>query len=88
MARDGKMNLIDLPVGFHGNHPAYNKWIENKLLMHTNGRLTYDAILQVQKEAVVEIEKAYKAWINQGSMPSANMNEHFKALLKKTKNEH
>jgi hypothetical protein len=56
--------------------------------MHTNGRLTYDAILQVQKGAIVEIEKAYKAWINQGSMPSANMNEHFKTLLKKTKNEH
>jgi hypothetical protein len=25
MVRDGKMNLIDLPAGFHGNYPAYNR---------------------------------------------------------------
>ena len=81
MARDGKMNLIDLPVGFHGNHPAYSDWINEKITIAQNGTLTYDKILQIQKEAVIEIEKAYKIWEKQGCKPSDNMNAYFKKLL-------
>ncbi len=29
--RDSKKNLIEIPEGFHGNHPQYSKWIENQI---------------------------------------------------------
>lgn len=31
LKRDGKMNRMDLPAGFHGNHPQYSEWVARKL---------------------------------------------------------
>ena len=77
MERDSKYNRIELPAGFHGNHPAYTAWIREKLTAAMNkGRLTPDDIYKIKKEALLEIEIAFEYWRKTGD----NMNDYFKIL--------
>lgn len=80
MLRDSKANLIDLPAGFHGNHPAYSTWVTNKLNDIAKTGLSYDKLMKFKREAISEIENAYQLWIDSGKSSSANMNEYFKRL--------
>lgn len=69
--------LLEVPAGFHGNHPAYNEWITRKLNdSRINGRLLPESVQKVRKDAEIEIEGAYKLWKETG----VNMNSYFKNL--------
>ena len=79
--RDSGENLKKLPNKFHGNHPAYSKWIETKLekLSKTNGGLTEVKIDKLLDESRKEINKAYENFKNTGG--KENMNDYFKKLI-------
>ena len=78
--RDCGKNLKKLPNRFHGNHPAYSKWIEKKLekLSNTKGGLTEEKINKLLDESKKEIYKAYENFKNTGG--KENMNDYFKKL--------
>lgn len=80
MARDSKVNLLEVPAGFHGNHPAYSKWVTRELEELARDGMTYEKLMDFKRKAVEEIEHAYKIWIDSGKSNNANMNEYFKKL--------
>lgn len=68
-------NLFDLPEKFHGNHPAYSKWIEMQIIEHQK-TLSKETIQKITNDAKKEIKKAEKVWLK--SNGAINMNEYFK----------
>ncbi|MGN0232653.1 MAG: hypothetical protein ACI4A8_10660, partial [Muribaculaceae bacterium] len=82
LVRDSGKNLKKLPNRFHGNHPAYNKWIDlqiNKAL-DTEGKITQEKIDNILKDATKMINGAYDNFIRTGGQE--NMNDFFKRFLK------
>lgn len=72
-----KGNLIELPEKFHGNHPAYSKWIKEQIDMATSrGTLSVETINDIKELAKKEINKAEQVWYE--SNGSINMNTYFK----------
>ena len=78
LKRDGAENLIDIPEGFHGNHPQYSKWIENQVNT-IEGEITAEDIERIMNEAQEHIYKAYDKFIKDGY----NLNDYFKEINKK-----
>ena len=78
LKRDGAENLIDIPEGFHGNHPQYSKWIENQINT-IEGEITAEDIERIMNEAQEHIYKAYDKFIKDGY----NLNDYFKEINKK-----
>ncbi len=77
LKRDSELNRIIVPSGFHGNHPAYSKWIEERLYQEmNNGRITPESVEKVINNATIEINKAYINFKKTGE----NMNSYFKRL--------
>ena len=77
LKRDGAENLIDIPEGFHGNHPQYSKWIENQINT-IEGEITAEDIERIMNEAQEHIYKAYDKFIKDGY----NLNDYFKEINK------
>ena len=76
------MNLMNLPAGFHGNHPQYSKWIEKELndIKRTHTSLPYSEVKDLIQRAQIEIGKAYDLWLKNGRDKAYNMNEYFRKL--------
>jgi len=54
MKKNAKDNLINIPAGFHGNHPAYSDWIKDKIneeIASNNGKLTPSSVKKVIDQA-------------------------------------
>lgn len=66
--RDSKKNIIEIPEGFHGNHPQYSKWIENKINT-IEGEITEEDIARIMNEAQEHINKAYDEYLINGKKP-------------------
>ena len=81
LRRDSELNRLVVPMGFHGNHPAYSKWIESQLqsVLHETGRLTPESVNKIIQKATEEINNAYINYIRTGE----NMNIYFKKLTQK-----
>lgn len=79
LKKDSAENLLQLPAGFHGNHPAYNKWIQRQILDKTNGNrpLTIEELDVIKRNASREINRALDAYKNGSGL---NLNKHFKNL--------
>ena len=73
--RDSKKNLIEIPEGFHGNHPQYSKWIENQI-NSIDGEITEEDIARIMNEAQEHINKAYDEYLINGK----NLNEYFRTI--------
>jgi uncharacterized protein CbrC (UPF0167 family) len=73
--RDSKKNLIEIPEGFHGNHPQYSKWIENQI-NNIEGEITEEDIARIMNEAQEHINKAYDEYLINGK----NLNEYFRTI--------
>ena len=75
--RDSNKNLIEIPEGFHGNHPQYSKWIENQI-NNIKGEITEEDIERIMKEAQEHIYKAYDKFKKDGY----NLNDYFREINK------
>ena len=54
------MNLKKLPSPFHGNHPAYNKYVTNRMnTLMQKGQFNLNSMKQLQHELRQEINKIY-----------------------------
>ena len=73
--KDSKKNLIEIPEGFHGNHPQYSKWIENKINT-IEGEITEEDIARIMNEAQEHINKAYDEYLINGK----NLNGYFRTI--------
>ena len=70
-------NLFEIPAGFHGNHPAYSKWIRTQLDEYkSKGGITIDNLNELKNQAQKEITKARRQW--EASDRTINMNTYFK----------
>ena len=49
-----KSNLKELPTPFHGNHPAYNKYVQEELvkLIGDDGILSLSSVKDLQKNLI------------------------------------
>ena len=74
--RDSNKNLIEIPEGFHGNHPQYSKWIENQI-NNIKGEITEEDIERIMKEAQEHINQAYEEYLTNGK----NLNEYFRTII-------
>ena len=74
--RDSNKNLIEIPKGFHGNHPQYSKWIENQI-NNIKGEITEEDIERIMKEAQEHINQAYEEYLTNGK----NLNEYFRTII-------
>ncbi|MXN91126.1 hypothetical protein GR160_07770 [Flavobacterium sp. Sd200] len=74
MKRDGKANLIDLPVPFHGNHPQYNKYVTNLLeQMKSDIGITPGSIENLQGHLRGKIDEALQS--------GQKLNDYFRPLV-------
>ncbi len=77
-------NLIEIPAGFHGNHPAYSDWIHAKLQQNIGkGGITIDNLNELKNQAQKEISKALRKWEESGR--TINMNTYFKNINQKNR---
>lgn len=69
------MNLKAIPNRFHGNHPAYTKYIKEGIekLVEKN-QFNKEGLEGLIKEANAEINKAYKEFETSGQ----SLNDYFK----------
>ena len=74
--RDGAKNLIDIPEVFHGNHPQFSTWIENRI-NDIKGEITEEDIVRIMKEAQEHINQAYEEYLTNGK----NLNEYFRTII-------
>ena len=75
-------NLKKLPAGFHWNHPAYNKWVEKRIMeLSADGTKVIDLkdLVNLQQELRKHILEAFKQW----RKGNGNMNTYFKKLNRK-----
>lgn len=81
LARDSGKNLKKLPNRFHGNHPAYSKWISAQLdrMASSKEGITQAGIDKLLKNANKRINEAYDNFRRTGG--KENMNEYFKKLI-------
>ena len=75
--RDGAKNLIDIPEVFHGNHPQFSTWIENRI-NDIKGEITEEDIVRIMNEAQEHIYKAYDKFMRDGD----NLNDYFREINK------
>ena len=76
--RDGAKNLIDIPEVFHGNHPQFSTWIENRI-NDIKGEITEEEdIVRIMNEAQEHIYKAYDKYMRDGD----NLNDYFREINK------
>ena len=81
MLRDSGKNLKRLPNKFHGNHPAYSKWISirlERMALSKNG-ITQEGVDELLHEASRRINDAYDNFKRTGG--KENMNDYFKKIL-------
>ena len=71
------MIKIELPEGFHGNHPAYSTWINERITDMDN--VSVESIEGLKKEALQHIDDAFQFW-NKNKTKENNMNSYFKKL--------
>ena len=76
------MNRMELPAGFHGNHPQYSDWVARKLddIKRENKALSPSSVESLIEEAKIEIGRAYDIWLKNGRDKAYNMNEYFRKL--------
>ncbi len=75
--RNASYNLKKLPNRFHGNHPAYSKWIEKEIgKLAEKGMFNEKGLRGLIKDANQHINKAYKEFEVSGQ----NLNQYFKNL--------
>ena len=81
LARDSGKNLKKLPNRFHGNHPAYSKWISAQLdrMASSKEGITQAGIDKLLKNATKRINEAYDNFRRTGG--KENMNDYFKKLI-------
>lgn len=61
ISRDSPENLIDLPEGFHANHPQYNEWIQKQIKKIEETRdVTTDDINNIIYEAKCHFQIAWE----------------------------
>ncbi|MBQ0044557.1 MAG: hypothetical protein KBT05_05990, partial [Bacteroidales bacterium] len=77
LKRDGAENILSVPSGFHGNHPAYNKWIQNEIsnILKTKPSLNENDVEMLINKAKAMIDKAQES-VQKGN--TRNMNSFFK----------
>jgi len=69
--RDGGFNLKKLPTPFHGNHPQYNKFVNNKIeQLIQNGNLNPKTLKSLQKNLNSLLNTAYDSGMK--------LNEYFR----------
>ena len=76
MDRD-KGNLVELPEGFHWNHPSYSDWIRDQIRDMRD--ISVESIEELKKNALRHINDAYPIW-NKNKTKENNMNSYFKKL--------
>jgi RHS repeat-associated protein len=70
-------NLMRLPIPFHGNHPAYNHYVQTQfqnLLERFHGNIPLDELIKMQTRFRDDIERIMKNY------PSMNLNDYYKKL--------
>ena len=73
--RDHSENMITLPTPFHGNHPAYTKYVESNFNdMQKSGNVSMDGMRSLQNNLRKDIEVIKK----DGNY--TNMNDYYKDL--------
>jgi A nuclease family of the HNH/ENDO VII superfamily with conserved AHH len=79
---DDMQNLMYLENIFHTNHPAYNKFISDKLidLIDSSNGLTIQGIQTVISDASVTIQNGRSAWKSAGGTLANNLNEYIKTI--------
>jgi|GEM_PF-7076678 len=71
---DHAENLLDLPVPFHGNHPRYSKYVEEKIEdLIKSGKMNMQNLKKLQAELREEIEAIFKSG-------AKSLNEYYKNL--------
>lgn len=64
-------NLKKLPTPFHGNHPAYNKFITNEMrILERSGNLNLNSMQDLQHRMRLMIGDAYRS--------GGTLNQYFK----------
>ena len=77
ISRDSPKNLIDLPEGFHANHPQYSEWIHKQIKEIEETRdVTTDDINNIIYEAKCHFQIAWENYLETGD----NINDYFKTL--------
>lgn len=70
-----KDNLMKLPVPFHGNHPAYNHYVQTQVQnLLERGNVKLEDFIKLQSRFRAEIERIMK------NNPGINLNDYFKKL--------
>lgn len=69
--------MIDLPEGFHANHPQYSEWIQKQIKEIEETRdVTTDDINDIIYEAKCHFQIAWENYLEKGD----NINDYFKTL--------
>lgn len=65
------LNLKKLPTPFHGNHPAYNKFVMNEMrMLERSGNLNLNSMQNLQKNMRLKVGDAYRS--------GGTLNQYFK----------